>query len=380
LSAVDATRQLAPLVIDILITIFSLGVGAPLLAANISTKAGKLITRAGELLAEIVKGLKKAGQTMKKNATSNSIVAAKIRNEVGRSKKPKRSTSLEGRRGIPPASLDDATNRLKTMRAEIQTNGFSAKYNDDELVAMAASGKVAKEQYQVRFMPKGYLVDTRNTPDIPLSGKMGGDFKGKSSDGIKYWSTSFDQLEDCDTDPKLIAEKVGVPYDPKEEYALVIVDNSKAAGISGTHAISPTFKDLGDFAKQELPDQFDAKTIDKLYTPEYQAKYNELYQEANEQGMNVWKKKGMRDFKAILKQKGEDVELFQKRVSLHDKLGSNEDFLGNGLTKNLIPNGKQQYGVAETFTYEHTPQNLAALKEYGAITIIDSLKPIGAAL
>ncbi|MBV1919420.1 MAG: type VI secretion system tip protein VgrG, partial [Pseudomonadales bacterium] len=119
LSAVDATRQLAPLVIDILITIFSLGVGAPLLAANISTKAGKLITRAGELLAEIVKGLKKAGQTMKKNATSNSIVAAKIRNEVGRSKKPKRSTSLEGRRGIPPTSLNDATNRLKTMRTEI---------------------------------------------------------------------------------------------------------------------------------------------------------------------------------------------------------------------------------------------------------------------
>lgn len=58
-------------------------------------------------------------------------------------------------------------------------------------------------------------------------------------------------------------------------------------------------------------------------------------------------------------------------------MGSNEDFLGNGLTKNLIKKTDNKYGVVETFTFEHTPQNLAALKESGAITVIETLKPIG---
>jgi len=78
-----------------------------------------------------------------------------------------------------------------------------------------------------------------------------------------------------------------------------------------------------------------------------------------------------------LQSKGEYIELFDARLKLHDKLGSNEEFLGNGLTKNLINNADQQYGVVETFTFEHTPQNLATLKDNGAIKILDKLTPIG---
>ena len=156
-----------------------------------------------------------------------------------------------------------------------------------------------------------------------------------------------------------------------------MVKNKSLRPLSFTHAITPTFKDLGDFAKKELPDQFDASTIDELYTAKYQEKYNQLYGEADELGIDVWKEKGMRDFKAILKEKNEDPVLFQKRLALHSKLGSNEDFLGNGLTKNLIKGESNQYGVVETFTFEHTPQNLSALKESGAIQVIENLKPIG---
>ena len=78
-----------------------------------------------------------------------------------------------------------------------------------------------------------------------------------------------------------------------------------------------------------------------------------------------------------MESKGEDKELFKTRLKLHDKLGSNEEFLGNGLTKNLIGSADQQYGVVETFTFEHTPQNLATLKDNGAIKILDKLTPIG---
>ncbi|VAW56205.1 hypothetical protein MNBD_GAMMA07-2445 [hydrothermal vent metagenome] len=125
---------------------------------------------------------------------------------------------------------------------------------------MAKTNQVANEQYQVRFMDIHYLQD-RQTPDISLSGQMGGAFKGQNSEGVKYWSTSFDQLENADTDPKLIAQKVGIPYNSNNKYALVIVDNQKAAQITCAQAITPSFNELGKFAKRELPDT-DPKKVD----------------------------------------------------------------------------------------------------------------------
>ena len=337
-------------------------------------KLGKLFSELAEALKNIPKGKKLILRKLKEVEDKKGKKSQTERKEPKPEEKNK--STLSNRKGKPPQSLGDAADRLKSMRAEIKANGYKSKYSDNELVAMGASGKVANERYQVRFMESSYLAD-RNTPDDSLSGKMGGPFKGKSGDGVKYWSTSFDQLEDADSDPKLIAEKVGIKYNPQQDYALVIVDNYKAAQISGTHAITPTFKDLGDFAKKELPDQFDASTIDELYTAEYQKKYNQLYGEADELGMDVWSKKGMEDFTDLLENRGDNSELFEQRVTLHRKLGSNEDFLGNGLTKNLIKKTDNKYGVVETFTFEHTPQNLAALKESGAITVIETLKPIG---
>ena len=278
-------------------------------------------------------------------------------------------------------SFQEAEKRLAIARKVIEKRKaaglpiYTPKYSDSKLIKMAKAGTVSNERYQVRFMEKSYLND-RNSPDVPLSGKMGGTFEGESGKGVKYWSTSFDQLEDADTDPKLISEKLGIKYDPNKEYALVLVDNEKAATISGTKAITPTFKDLGNFAKEELPSQFDTATINKVYTHEYQAKYNQLYNEAGDRGFDVWDKQGIEDFQSLKNMGNDEAKLFGSRVSLHGKLGSNEDFLGNGLTKNLIEGTNSQYGVVETFTFERTPQNLAALKKNGAITIIDNLKPI----
>lgn len=58
-------------------------------------------------------------------------------------------------------------------------------------------------------MEEGYFND-RNAPDIALNGEMGMVMKTESGQGGKYWTTSFDQLEDADTDPKLISEKLGL--------------------------------------------------------------------------------------------------------------------------------------------------------------------------
>lgn len=45
---------------------------------------------------------------------------------------------------------------------------------------------------------------------------MGVVMEGETGKGAKYWSTSLDQLEDADTDPKLIATKLGLEYNPRQ--------------------------------------------------------------------------------------------------------------------------------------------------------------------
>ncbi|MCG6202422.1 hypothetical protein, partial [Psychromonas antarctica] len=272
-----------------------------------------------------------------------------------------------------PTSFADAEKRLQKARDKIIENGYQSKYSDEELVALANSGDVPKERFHVRFMEQTYLK-ARNS-NVPLSGKLGGDFKGKNG-GIKYWSTTFDQIEAADTDPQRCAEILGLTYHPESIYSMVIVDTHKAVETSGAESITPTFSEISQFAKNEL-DGIDDATIDALYTPEYQATYNKLYNQADELGLDVWDNDDMADFIPTIETQGENKKHFVTRVELHDKLGSNEDFLGNGLTKNNNPTIKQKFGIVETLTLERTPQTLAALKGNKAVNIIETLTPIG---
>ncbi|MCG6202849.1 hypothetical protein KSO91_16700, partial [Psychromonas antarctica] len=180
----------------------------------------------------------------------------------------------------------------------------------------------------------------------------------------------------ADTDPQRCAEILGLTYHPESTYSMVIVDTHKAVETSGAESITPTFSEISQFAKNEL-DGIDDATIDALYTPQYQATYSKLYNQADELGLDVWNNEGMKDFNQTLEAQGEDADAFEARVNLHDKLGSNEDFLGNGLTKNNNPKVKQKFGIVETLTLERTPQTLAALKGNKAIKIIEKLTPIG---
>ena len=101
--------------------------------------------------------------------------------------------------------------------------------------------------------------------------------EGATGKGAKYWSTSLDQIEDADTDPKLISEKLGLDYNPDKEYVLVIVDNEKASSLTGVKSVPATFEKVGDFANTELPDDFPKNLTDEMMTPEFQARYAEHY-------------------------------------------------------------------------------------------------------
>jgi hypothetical protein len=154
-----------------------------------------------------------------------------------------------------------------------------------------------------------------------------------------------------------------------------MVDTDKAKAIADTHSLIPTHKNLGQFAKDELPDNFSVDEVNTLLTPEFQTKYAKLYQEALDSGKMKWDGhvKGTIDYfeENIKDQNLKD--LMKKRLKMQKKLGNNQHFLGNGLTKTLLPdNGK--YGAVETFNFERKTVNL---EQFGdAITITPVLNPI----
>src|SRR5690606_18491367 len=153
-----------------------------------------------------------------------------------------------------PSSLKDAENILKNRRKQIAAEGYTPKYTDAELAVLAQHGDVGNERFQVRFMEERYLND-RETPNDPLSGRMGMVMKGETGEGAKYWSTSFDQIEDADTDPRLISEKLGLEYDPTKKYALVVIDTQKSTPLTGVKSVPATFAKVSAFANTELSKQ-----------------------------------------------------------------------------------------------------------------------------
>ena len=204
--------------------------------------------------------------------------------------------------------------------------------------------------------------------------------EGKSGTGAKYWSTSFDQLEDADSDPKLISEKLGLTYNPEADYALVIVDTQVAAPITGVKSVSATFKNVGEFANTELPDDFPKSFTDKAMTPEFQAEYSKHYKDAEASGIfegkDNWNSDNFSEHLNTTDLSSSEKKLMKQRFEMHRTIGNNEDYLGNGLTKNNNPAIDQEYGAVETLNFERNEVNLSQLKEQNAISVLPELNRI----
>ncbi|WP_197537905.1 hypothetical protein [Thalassolituus oleivorans] len=201
---------------------------------------------------------------------------------------------------------------------------------------------------------------------------------GKSGTGAKYWSTSFDQLEDADTDPRLISQKLGLTYDPNANYSLVIVDSQAAAPLTGVKSVSATFENVSEFANTELPDDFPKSFTDKVMTPEFQSEYSSQYKAAQDAGAfdKKWSAKNFENHLNTTDLSSSDKALMKQRFEMHEAIGNNDDYLGNGLTKNNNPTVKQEYGVVETLNFERNEVNLSQLDQKNAITILPGLSPI----
>ena len=285
--------------------------------------------------------------------------------------------SLDERKGVAPDSLDDASDRLESMGEVIEKDGYQAKYSDEELLNQAQQGDVAKERFHVRFMDKSYMWAYGSADKSPanLTGSLGREMQGATGKGPKYWSTTFDQIEDADTDPKLISEKLGLDYEPDKEFVLIIIDTEKAQPLTGVDSVAATFENVSGFSNRELPDEFPKEFTDEVMNEEFQAKYAEHYQKAVDSGdlEHQWSTntKKFSQHLDTTELSESDKSLMLKRMDMHREIGNNQLYEGNGLTKNTMNNCDSSYGAVETLNFERKQANLQQLKQSNAIKIIE---------
>lgn len=272
-----------------------------------------------------------------------------------------------------PRDLVEAGARLAGARVLIEAQGHVPRYSDEELLDRAQ--KPVTDRYVVRFMEAKYL-HARGAAD-GYGGNLGGPLAGTG--GIKYWGTTFEDLEDADTDPALIAAKLGIPtYDASTSYALLILDREKGCPPAGSEVIVPTYGNLATLAQDKIAKQFpEPERIDSVLTEAYSEEYATQMDAAASQGLSVWKPAQLEAFKSTMA--AEEAAAFDTRFRIHSTLGANEAFVGNGLTKQLGAQGKE-FGAVETFVYDPDPQPISAHIAANQIAVFTSgLRPTGRA-
>jgi len=262
--------------------------------------------------------------------------------------------------------LDAAGERLNAARATGEPLPASP-YSTPDKMRLVQEG--LKEKVIVR------IIESRHDKDGKGIGPPTGN--GYST----YWTTTFTQVEHCDHDAKQICEAVGKPYNPEDDYTLLLIDQEKAAQTGQMESFFPTHEKLAEFARTtgmegEEMDHVRDK-ISYAMEPEYSFKYEAVRKAADKKGIELIKPDDVVKQARELGFSDEEQENLMIRFMLDKKLGANEQFLGNGLTNDVnadnvfTPFGPafndRNYGVAEVFTYDRNPQTLKELEANGLL-------------
>jgi hypothetical protein len=230
----------------------------------------------------------------------------------------------------PPQTLDDCAHCLKDARERLITGGYQAKYTDEQQLAKVKNNEVSQERFLVSFQTKN--ID----PDAKLAYQ-------RDSKLVPIWATSFDQLENADTDPKLIAD-------------------------IGQNTLIPTWDNMQEPTQKYLGGKHDSAVLSEVMTPEYQKQYAKDIEQYHMIGLNEFNPDDQKDYLEYLPV--QDKQKFSARHNVRTEIGANSEFTGNGLTQSS--EGSTRYGVVETLTLENNPPPISGMTNVKTI----ELKPI----
>lgn len=245
-----------------------------------------------------------------------------------------------------PQSMEECEQRLTAARERLKKDGYQPKYSDEQLHAQAQRGEL-DDRFVVR------LIESKYAGDDGYLGQQDG------AGRVKFWSTTFNQAENADTDPETLAPLFGFTPKPGADYTLVLVD-TQAPGAGQSLSLVPTHANLGSLAKAEI-EGIDPDKVDAVMTPEYNQVYAAHMTSFEESGLDVRKEKDISDYANNSFNTQEDITLFKTRAAIHKEMGANQHFTGDGTTKNLLDAGGN-CGVMETLTLDKNPQTLAKLE------------------
>lgn len=251
-----------------------------------------------------------------------------------------------------PKNLDDCAQLLAVARERLNIIGYQAKYTDEQQLAKVQNNEVSKERFLVSFQskntdPKAKLAFQRESNLVPI------------------WATSFDQLENADTDPKLIADVLGTTYDPSKEYVLHIVDRGEGLDRFGQNTFIPTWDNMQQPTQQYLGGKHDSKILAEVMTPEYQQQYAKDIAVYKESKLNEFKVADQYEYAESLSVNEE--KHFLARHNVRTEIGANNEFTGNGLTQSR--ENSTTYGVVETLTLEVDPPPILAMNNVTTIVL-----------
>lgn len=270
--------------------------------------------------------------------------------------------------------LDDAGKKVAAAKANNQPPPPSPYTSEDKLFVVAGG---LNEKFIVRVIETKYAGDSGTIGYVP-----------QGANSATYWTTTFTQLEHADSDPELLTSAVGITYDPNASYTLLLIDQEQASAQGDMISFIPTYDNLAEFAMTtEAARLFkgEEELIELVMTEEYSRHYERVFQAAEADGINLNDDDQFNELTKDLGFDEDESKLLQVRHRFNQNLGANEQFLGNGMTKdNTVeyaetPFGSaspaKHYGPVETITVDKNPQTLLQLEKAGIITRIQ-LKPI----
>ena len=248
-----------------------------------------------------------------------------------------------------PKSLEECQERLNTARENIIKNGYKAKYSDKELVTKSKDGSVGEARFLVSFQP------VNNDSNARLAHK-------KDSGLVAMWATSFDMLENADSDPQIIADLLATGYDPKKDYVLHILDRGEDLTLFGENTFVPTWDKLAEPAIKQLEPQYH-DAIGGVLNSDYQKQYAAHMEDYWGNDLNQFDKEDQKQFISSLDK--EQQQKFAARHALRTEFGANHEFTGDGMTQ--CRHTGNSHGVVETLTLENDPPTIAEMNNVTTI-------------
>ena len=259
-------------------------------------------------------------------------------------------------------SIKEALAALAASRRRLITRGgYTPKYTQEELAILASRG-LDNDRFIVRLVEQRH-VDGYKQPEGAMAGNLGRSGPGGE---VRFWSTTLDQIEPSDTCPRLIAQQLGVKYDPEATYRLAIIDKDAATEKAGAKTLIPTFDNLKAHVRENVDRYADKdELLDVVMTPEYQVRYEKIIEGMGEA---EWDDPDLRrDYFADIGLDSQEILKIETRLKIQMDTGANEHFQGNGLTKHisLSKDGKVVHGALETYTVEKNPQTFHTMTNGG---------------